>query len=50
MLEKLESTYYSCAALYCEDGKKMQSDEFGKKIFKGVHFIYNSEKVYKTVQ
>lgn len=40
--EKLNQLYLDCAKYYCEDGKKLGSDEFGKKMFQCILFVSNT--------
>jgi hypothetical protein len=35
---------------YCEDPTKGSSDEIGKKLFKSVLFIFNTEKIYYELE
>lgn len=44
-MKQLEKVYQDCANFYCEDPSKGASDEIGKKIFKCLLFVFNSEKV-----
>ena len=46
LVKKLEEAYSDCATYYCEDPSKASSDEIGKKLFKSVLFIFNTEKIY----
>jgi hypothetical protein len=42
--------YLDCAKYYCEDGKKLSSDEFGKKMFQCILFVSNTEKMFKVIE
>lgn len=50
MVKKLEEAYNDCATYYCEDPSKASSDEIGKKLFKSVLFIFNTEKIYYELE
>lgn len=47
---KLEEAYNDCASFYCEDPTKGASDEIGKKIFKSILFIFNTEKIFYELE
>ena len=42
----MEEAYKDCASFYCEDPTKGPSDEIGKKIFKCILFVFNTEKMF----
>lgn len=43
-IKELEEAYKTCAEFYCEDPKRQQSDEIGKKILNCLYFICKTEE------
>lgn len=48
--KKLEAVYQDCATFYCEDPTKGASDEIGKKIFKSILYVFNTEKMFYEIE
>ena len=44
--QEMEESYEECAKFYCEDPSKGNSDDIGKKMFKSILFIFNTEKMF----
>lgn len=49
-VKKMENAFTQCATFYCEDPIKGTSDEIGKRIFKSILFIFNTEKVFYEIE
>ena len=47
---EMEQAYTECAKFYCEDPTKGNSDDIGKKMYKSVLFIFNTEKVFSDIE
>ena len=47
--EQLKQLYIDCAKYYCDDGTKIPSDDFGKKMYDCILFLSNTEKTYKMI-
>jgi hypothetical protein len=41
-----EKAFKECASFYCEDPSKGGSDDIGKRLYKGVLFLFYAEKTF----
>ena len=45
----MDEAYSECAKFYCEEPRG-SSDDIGKKLFKSVLFVFNTEKMYHELE
>lgn len=46
----MEENYKKCSEFYCEDPKRQQSDEIGKKIMGCLYFICKTEETLNQLE
>lgn len=46
----MDEAFEECAKFYCEEPNRGSSEDIGKKMFKSVLFVFNTEKMFHEIE